>query len=93
MLGENIDDDDDEYDEDMPQPKMDYETMKAAMEYEKNNTLNMVRVKEGVADFKKNFSEELTNSSEIIKEMVTPAFWKRVQFRKKFPAKVAASER
>jgi hypothetical protein len=85
--------DDEHYDDDMPLPEVDYETMKAAMEYEKNNTLNAARVKEGYNDFKNNIADEMGNTKELLKEMFTPQFLKRMQFKKKFPAKVSASER
>lgn len=83
---------DESYDDDLPPPEVDLETMKAAMEYEKNNTINMARVKEGYAEFKNNIAQELGQSTELFREMVTPQFLKRMQFKKKFPAKVLASE-
>lgn len=91
--GEDDDSDDENYDNDMPLPEVDYETMKLAMEYEKNNTLNMARVKEGYSEFKGNIASEINNTTELFKEMFTPQFIKRIQSRKKFPAKVSASER
>jgi hypothetical protein len=86
------DGDDESFDDDMPLPEIDFQTMKQAMEYEKQNTMNVARVKEGYSEFKNNISEEMGHTTELLKEMFTPQFMKRMQFKKKFPAKVSASE-
>lgn len=90
--GDDVDNNDN-IDNDAPLPEMDYETIKAAMEYEKQNTLNAARFMEGYAELKNNISTEIGNSVELFKEMFTPDFLKRMHFKKKFPAKVSASER
>ena len=84
---------DENYDDDSVVQELDYETMKAAMEYEKNHTLNAARIKEGYSELKNNISAEIGNTTDVFKEMFTPDFLKRLQFKKKFPAKVSASER
>jgi hypothetical protein len=87
------DDEEEEYDDDMPMPELDYETMKQAIKYERQNTASVSRFTEGVADLRQNISDEIGNSKELIKEMFTPAFMRRIKDKKKFHAKVAASER
>jgi hypothetical protein len=86
------DDDDEHYDDDAPLPEIDYETMKLAMEYEKQNTMTVGRVKEGYSELKNNIASEFGQSVDLFKEMLTPQFMKRMKFKKKFPAKVSASE-
>ena len=81
-----------EKDDDVPE-EMDYETMKAALQYEKNNTMNMTRIKEGYSEFTDGVRSEMSQSIELFKEMFTPDFLKRMKYKKRFPAKVAASER
>ena len=88
------DEEDDEFDDEMGQPfgEDNYELKKAAIQYEKYNTVNTLRLKEGYADMKNSIAEEFGNSVEILKETLTPSFMKRMKYKKQFPAKVAASE-
>ncbi len=85
---------DEESEEDGGQPfgEDDYEMKKAAIQYNKYNTFNVLLFKEAYSETKKGFLNELSTTTEVLKETITPSFMKRLQHKKRFPAKIAASE-
>lgn len=77
------------YDKD---PATAFRQKKDEMAFEKNNTINAVRAKEGLKDVKIGVAREVGNFFSSLKEGLTPEFVHRMQYKKKYPAKIAASE-
>jgi hypothetical protein len=70
----------------------DFSKKKADLEFHKNNTINVVRINEGVSSVVDTFTKESSTIYENVKDALRPDFVNRVAFRKALPAKIAASE-
>jgi hypothetical protein len=77
------------YDKD---PATAFRQKKAEMVFEKGNTINMARAKEGMKDARLGVAREVGSFFSSLKEGLTPEFVNRMQYKKKYPAKIAASE-
>ena len=73
-------------------PATAYRQKRQEMEFHKHNTLNVGRAKEGVKSLKKGVVREIGGFFSSLKEGLTPEFVIRMQHKKKYPVKIAASE-
>ena len=78
-----------DYDND---PATAYRQKRQEMAFEKNNTINAARARDGLKAAKQGVVKEVAGFFSSLKEGLTPEFVHRMQHKKKYPAKIAASE-
>jgi hypothetical protein len=88
---EDFDDEPRGYDREQ-RAKDEYFQKKQKIAYERQHTLNYDKAKDTAAATQKKVKTELNSLVSIIKENLTPEFVHRLRFKKKYPAKISASE-